>query len=572
MTSRQPARSLVRLVLLAAVFLAAGWFGAPLQAAVGVLCLTALTLASLYERPPAEGRLPEPDDLYRTLVENLEQAVFLKDRAGRYRAVNRPFCQTLGVPEVAVLGKTDADLLPPERASRSAADDDRVLNQGQRLEAEDETVCNGRPRVVRVVKSPLRDAEGRIAGVLGIAWDVTEERSLEAQRRHAQKMEAIGQLAGGVAHDFNNLLTAILGNVSLIAGGLPEGDPNRPLAAAAEAAALRAATLTGQLLGFARRTLLRPQPLRLDALAGETAALLRHTFDPRVAIQVRTPPEPWLVLADANQMNQVLMNLCVNARDALPNGGRLLVQVGNVVLAEGDVRGRLEARPGEFVRLRVADTGHGMPPEVRERIFEPFFTTREQGQGNGLGLAVVFGVVKQHHGWIECHSQPGQGTRFDVYLPRHHPDTPAVPPAPAPARGGTETVLLVEDEPMLRTLGRAILEQRGYRVVVAEDGAEAVRIYGQMAKEIDLVLLDLTAPQRTGTDALQELLRLDPDVRVLLASSSADPPVGDAGHPRVFGLIAKPYRPEELAAAVRAALDKAGQRSGFAGSPASAKL
>jgi PAS domain S-box-containing protein len=472
-------------------------------------------------------------------------------------AANKPFCQALGRPEEDLVGKTDYDLYPPELAEKYRRDDRVVLTEGRRREAEEETLVGGQMRTVRVVKTPVKDNQGRSVGVLGIFWDVTEQRHLEAQLRQAQKMEAVGQLAGGVAHDFNNLLTAILGNLSLILANLSPTDPNREQAALAEQAAWRAAELTRQLLDFSRQRVLRPQFLQLNTVIDELVNLLRRTIDPLITVEVRCAADLWPVQADPGQMNQVLMNLCLNARDAMPEGGRLLLEATNVVLDEAYTRLHLDARPGDFVRLHVCDTGQGIPPEVLPRIFDPFFTTKEPSKGTGLGLAIVFGIIQQHQGWIECHSVVNHGTRFDIYLPR---SVEADPLASASLTstlryGGTETILLVDDEPLIRDLGRTILQQGGYRVLLAEDGKAALDLYRREREHIDLVILDLTMPQLSGRETLRKLRRINPAVRILFASGYFAEPLPEAADGFRVNIVAKPYRPDELTRMVRAVLD-----------------
>ncbi len=519
----------------------------------------AIISRDITERIRAEEALRASEAKYRTLIENLEQCVFLKDTALRFVAANKRFCQSLNGAEADLVGKTDFDFYPRPLAEKYCAEDQRVLTEGTRLELEVQRLIHGQLRTVRIIKTPVKDAQDRIVGVLGIFWDVTEQRALEAQLRQAQKMEAIGHLAGGVAHDFNNLLTGILGNLSLLVANLPEQDPNRDLVGAVEQAAVRAATLTSQLLGFSRQTLLLPQPIDLRTTIEEVVNLLRRTIDPRIALEVQKAANLWPVLANPGQMNQVLMNLCLNARDAMPEGGRLLLETQNVVLDAHAVRLHLEARPGEFVRLRVSDTGQGIPPEIRAHLFEPFFTTKGPGQGTGLGLAMVFGIVKQHYGWIDYASEVNQGTCFDIYLPRHGQPVQAIPVSPttkAP-QGGQETILLVDDEPMIRSLGQKVLQQYGYHVLLAEDGLQAVEIYPRAARRIDLVILDLTMPRLSGYDTFRQLLQIDPDVRVLLASGYSAEDIPIAEHRRLLGFIGKPYRPADLVRMVRSVLDKA---------------
>jgi PAS domain S-box-containing protein len=516
-------------------------------------------VTDITDRKSGDEALLASEARYRSLTENLEQCIFLKDGALRFLAANRRFCEELGLSESELVGKTDWDLYPPELAAQYQADDQRVLAEGRRLDLEEQNQVKGQVRTVRVIKTPFRDAEGQIVGVQGIFWDMTEHRALEAQLRQAQKMEAVGQLAGGVAHDFNNILTIILGNVGLLQVTIRPGSPDYELVEATEKAARRAAELTRKMLGFSRRTTLLLEAADLNASVDETVALLRRTIDPRIGVTVLPAQSLWRVQADPGQINQVLMNLCINARDAMPDGGSLRLETENVVLDSEAVRLQLEARPGEFVRLRVQDTGSGIPPDVMPRIYEPFFTTKEPGKGTGLGLAMVFGIVKQHDGWIECTSTPGVGTRFDVFLPRFLPQAAATSPSTeinGPARRGHETILLVDDEAMIRNLGKTILQGYGYRVHLAEDGLEGVELYRRELGRIDLVILDLTMPRLSGQDAFRRLLQIDPSVRVLFASGYSaehiDGPIGE----RALGFVGKPYCPADLAQAVRTVLDR----------------
>jgi PAS domain S-box-containing protein len=492
---------------------------------------------------------------YRTLIDNLAQAIFLKDRDFRFVAANQLFCDDLGRPEADIIGKSDFDFFPRALAAKYRADDARVLAEGQRLETEEQNVKAGVTRLVRVVKTAVKDSQGQPAGVLGIYWDVTEQRALEARLQQAQKMEAVGQLAGGVAHDFNNLLTVILGNAGIVLARLGPADPLRELVVAVEQAGTRAAQLTRQLLGFARRSDLRLELTNLGQVVQDTAHLVRRVLGPRITLEVQVAGGLWPVLADAAQLSQVLMNLCFNARDAMPDGGRLLLRADNLVLDAAAAARHPDGRPGELVRVQVEDTGFGMAPEVRRHIFEPFFTTKALGAGTGLGLAMVFGTVKQHQGWIDCVSEAGQGTRFDIYLPRLAPAARPAPPPVDPARPAP-TILLADDEPLIRSLGRRILERYGYQVVLAEDGEQAVEAYVRARGSIDLVILDLTMPRLCGRDTFHRLREIDPEVGVLFASGFAGEQVPGEEPDRGLGFVGKPYRPDDLAQIVRTALDR----------------
>jgi len=418
---------------------------------------------------------------------------------------------------------------------------------------------DGGVRHVRERVQPMADAEGRVVRLYGVTQDVTETRRTQEQLAQAQKMELIGQLAGGIAHDFNNILTGIIGNLARVE--LPPADPNRPMIGVAMTAAGRAADLTRKLLGFARRHQLLLAPVRAAEFVDEVLELIGRTFDPRIRLLTELDADV-SVSADATLMSQVLLNLCVNAKDAMPAGGTLTLRV-----AAADVTAPpAEGRPGPHVRITVEDTGEGMPAEVMAHLFEPFFTTKPVGMGTGLGLAMVHGIMQQHDGWVECRSEVGVGTVFDLYLPLQvaAPPVRLVPTVswavtatpltqtPHPTDQPT-TILLVDDEEMIRSLGRAVLESAGYLVLEAEDGEEAVELYRASPRPIDLVILDLTMPRMSGKDAFRRMADRDPGVRVLLSSGYTADGLSDTDG--ILGLLPKPYRPAELLDAVRLALN-----------------
>ncbi len=514
--------------------------------------------AEIHFRTLTEAALRQSEVKYRSLIENLEDGIFLKDPNGRYLAANPTHCRRVRRAESELLGRTDDGLVDPATTVRWAEQEGQVLAEGRRIECEDERADGDTTRTVRRILTPVRDGAGTLVGVLGICWDVTDQRAIEAKLRQAGKMDALGQLAGGIAHDFNNLLTAIVGNLDLIAMNMPPGDRDRELVAAAQGAATRATSLTGRLLGFARQHQLDRQPMNLNATVDEEIALLRRTIDPRVRLEANSAPELWPVLADPGQMNQLLMNLCLNARDALAGPGQIRIETASVEVKDGPSADRNDCLAGSYVRLRVSDTGAGMPPEVRARIFEPFFTTKGVGKGTGLGLAMVFGIVKQHQGWVECRTAIGKGTTFDIYLPR----TSAIvksgtgSPTDRPSRAGCETILVADDEPTVRRLTAAVLRGQGYAVLEAEDGQQAVDVFTRELAKIDLVLLDLTMPVLSGQDAFRQMRRLSPGVRVMFSSGYAAEQVTDDERQEILGFVKKPFRPKELVEQIRDVLDR----------------
>ncbi len=386
--------------------------------------------------------------------------------------------------------------------------------------------------------------------------EVAERARLQEALIQARTMEAVGQLAGGIAHNFNNLLQVILGNAELATMGLPPDHPALKHIARMKGAGQRAAALTAQLLAFSRRGITHPRALHLGELARHVATRLRRTSDPCILIETRMPPDLWSVHADHGQMEQALMHLCLNARDAMPNGGRLTLELDN--LTRGDQ---------ELVRLTVTDTGSGMDADIRTRIFEPFFTTkglgqREVGKGTGLGLAIVYGVVTQLQGTVTVDSEPGRGTQFVLALPRstHMRQASARRVSqPAPQKSAEETVLVVDDDEMVRGVACAALTLAGYVVLEAEDGARALSVYQQERSRIAAVLLDLTMPTRSGVDVLADLLQIDPAIRVVLCSGySAETQGVDVAQLGAKGFLQKPYSPHDVARAIRQALDQAG--------------
>src|SRR5260221_609263 len=391
--------------------------------------------------------------------------------------------------------------------------------------------------------------------------DTTERLDLEAQLRHAQKLESIGQLAAGVAHDFNNILTIIQGHSDrLLAQCEGDGRITEPLRQVS-AAATRASSLTRQLLMFSRKQVMQPRVLDLNGILGNMGKMLHRLLGEDIAVELKCSEGALAIEADAGMIEQIIMNLAVNSRDAMPKGGQLLITTTTGEADDSYVKAHPEARSGQFVCLSVKDTGCGMDEQTQSRIFEPFYTTKEVGKGTGLGLATVYGIVKQHQGWIEVASQAGAGTPFQVFLPRsakppeitgEHPAPPDIVP------GRKETILLVEDEPMLRELARIILSDYKYQVLEASTGAEAIRVWEAHQGQVDLLLTDMVMPEGMNGRELADKLKLrKPALKIIYTSGySAEVMGADSAH-RNIRFLQKPYPPPQLAQAVRECLDAA---------------
>jgi len=405
----------------------------------------------------------------------------------------------------------------------------------------------------------VRDAAGRIIHYVAVKRDVTHEAQLEAQLLQAQKMEAIGQLAGGVAHDFNNILAVIMMQSELL---LTQGDVAESVRDGIQqirAAAQRAANLTRQLLAFSRRQVMQARDLDLNEVVTNLATMLQRIIGEDVWLELRLYPTPLMTHADAGMLDQVLMNLAVNARDAMPKGGRLIIETTAREFSAAEAAALPDVKPGHYVGLRVSDTGCGIPPEILPRIFEPFFTTKEPGKGTGLGLATVFGIVKQHGGCIQVASEPGRGTTFEVYLPALAETAAAASEAesrPAP-RGGTETILLVEDDADVRLVTCITLERHGYRVLEAPDGLAALELWRQHRDAVALLLTDLVMPGELDGRELAQRLRADrPQLKVIYTSGYSPELAGRQLHSQSGeAFLQKPCPAERLLETVRECLD-----------------
>jgi PAS domain S-box-containing protein len=498
--------------------------------------------------------LEASEDRYRTLFENANDFMFVLDRSGRITSLNRAGELLTGYSRSELVGKPFAGIC-------SRARDIDEIGPAAAMPAEpgarNYEACiltrDARERIVEVSSRPLIE-RGEIVGVQGVARDVTERRRLEQQLQQAQKMEAVGQLAGGIAHDFNNLLTAISGYAELLLSKLSGDDALARDAEEIRRAGDRAAALTQQLLAFSRRQVLQPRVIDLNLVVGETESMLRRLIGEDIELVTRLAGDLWPVRADSGQVEQVIVNLAVNARDAMPLGGRLTIETLNVDVDAEPAPGRGPMAPGPYALLAVSDTGVGMTDEVRSHVFEPFFTTKEQGYGTGLGLATVYGIVKQSGGFIWVRSDVGTGACFDVYLPRVGVAAQDEPPERAAPSAGSETVLLAEDEDVVRNLVREILEANGYTVLPVANGAEAVDLLRAHEGPIDLVLTDVVMPKLGGRELEAVVRRERPSTKLLFMSGY---PGGPAGTPAALpaDLIEKPFSARRLVERVRETLD-----------------
>jgi PAS domain S-box-containing protein len=548
---------------------------------------TSPQLLLVIEDLTAEERLQaarqESEQRYRDLIQGLDAIVWEADaRTLTFSFVSGRAETVLGYPVERWLREPDfwAKRIHPEDRDAVMRVYREALAGGRDHEFEYRAVAaDGREVWLRDIVHVVRDGEGPPVTLRGLTVDLTElkrsERALhqsEEQLRQAQKMDAVGKLAGGIAHDFNNLLMVIRGDSDLMLRRLPPGHPLRQNAEGVREAADQAATLTRQLLAFSRKQVVAPRLVDLNGIVASIHAMLQRLLGETINLVTVTAPDLGGVKADPGQMEQMILNLCVNARDAMPDGGRLTIRAANVDLDEEAAKEWSDARPGSYVMLEVSDTGGGMDEETRSHLFEPFFTTKEQGKGTGLGLSTVYGTVKQSGGHISVESEPGRGSTFRVYLPRvagplSAPEPPrrSTPPAARPAgaeglaAGRGETILLVEDAQRVRAVVREILEMSGYSVLEAHHGAEAIELSNQHAGPIHLLVTDVVMPQMSGRELAQRLATLRPDLKVLYMSGYTDDAIVRHGVlASGIAFLSKPFTPDALALKVRELLDGVG--------------
>ena len=502
------------------------------------------------EHEVAERR--QSAEKYRMVVEQASDGIISADERGDHLEVNPRMLEMLGFTREEFLGQNIQDLIPKEDRSRQPwlfdRDQREIFHKELRFLRRD-----GSSLEVEISMSRLEN--GRVQAIVR---DVGERKRLEAQLRQSQKLEAVGRLAGGVAHDFNNLLTVILGHSDLALSGMETGDRRRRDIEDIREAGARAAVLTNQLLAFSRKQVLQPKVLNVNNAVANLTKMLGRLISSNIELVTRFHPEPWRTKVDPGQLDQVILNLALNARDAMPLGGTLVLETGNYKIHSGRLTEHPEVPPGDYVMLAVSDTGSGMDAETRSHLFEPFFTTKEPGKGTGLGLSTVYGIIRQSGGQIVVSSEPGRGTTMKVFLPRAIEKSEAVPQRDEyqPLPLGNETVLLAEDDERVRSLTASVLGQLGYQVLEAADGEAALQIARGHRGEIHLLFTDMVMPKMGGNDLAAEILRDRPAIKVLVCSGYT----GDAAAPQAVldpsvPFLQKPFTPRTLAVKVREALD-----------------
>ncbi len=510
------------------------------------------------DRIKAEESLRQSEEKFRLITENTTDLIALLDLTGKQIYLSPSYGTLLNNHET-LIGTDFFRPIHPDDRTRVEQAFAATAATGQDLRVEYRLLDkSGSVRCIESHGNVIRDRAGHPMNVVVVSRDMTERKRLEAQLLHAQKMESIGTLAGGIAHDFNNILGILLGYTSVLSQGVMAKEALVKNAEAMTVAIQRGAALVRQLLTFARKSDANLGPVSLNVVAQEVAEMCTHTFPKTIAIETRLAPKLPVILADHNQVHQALLNLCVNARDAMQEHGSILITTGVV---EADVvRARFpDASADGYVRLSVTDTGSGIDETTKARMFEPFFTTKEKGKGTGLGLAMVYGVVKTHQGFIDVESELRKGTTFHLYFPI---PTPGSKPAHVEedvtqeTAAGSETILLAEDEPALFELVKALLEERGYTVLGAHDGVEAVEEFKKHASEIDLVLIDLGLPKLSGWEALPKMREIRPNVAALVATGYVDPDQRSEMLTKgVRDFVDKPYAPHQLLRKIREVLD-----------------
>jgi len=526
------------------------------RSVIGAVCVN----QDITGRKRAEEELRASEAFNSAIVENISQKLFLKNRNSIYLFVNKSYAAIFGLKPENFVGKNDFDFFPDELAKKYRADDLMVMESGLEKDIEETFIVDGKEYLVRTIKAPVRNDAGEVTSLLGIFEDIAQQKKMQEQFIQAQKMESVGLLAGGVAHDFNNMLSIILGYAEM---AMDQVEPTEPIHANLQEickAANCSADLTRQLLAFARKQTIVPKVLDLNETVEGMLKMLRRLIGEDVDFIWQPKASLWPLKIDPSQIDQILANLCVNARDAISGIGKVTIETGNSTFDQDYCAANFGFTPGEYVMLTISDNGCGMDKETLTHIFEPFFTTKEMGRGTGLGLATVYGIVKQNNGFINIYSEPGQGTTFRIYLPRHVGKTDLMQKADLvePAARGHETILLVEDDPVILKMTKMMLEKQGYTVLAANTPVEAIRLAGEHLDKIHLLITDVIMPEMNGPDLAKNILPFNPNIKHLFMSGYTANVIAHHGVLDVgVHFIQKPFSKQDITAKVRDALDKA---------------
>ena len=490
------------------------------------------------------------------------EAIIATDKRGRVCFINPAAEEITGWSRAAVLGKPFAKVarLLDEKTSEPLENPlEKAMREGKVIALRDHVLLaprEGTELPIEQSAAPIRDRYGKLCGAVMLFRDVSRARQMMDQASHSQKMEAVGRLAGGVAGDFNNLLTIITGYSELLRSEPALGNPFRRFADEINLAAERAAGLTRQLLAFGSGQVVQPRLIDVNTVIANTDTMIRRLLGRNIELVFLPGPALARVKCDPGQIEQIIVNLAMNSRDAMPKGGKFVIETANIDVDEGDGARRVGVEPGSYIMMAVSDTGCGMDAETRSRLFEPFFTTKGQGRRTGLGLSIVYGIVKQNQGQITVYSQPDCGTIFEIYLPRAK-ESVEMPPRAAPTHAGkgSETVLLVDDEDSVRKLCSSVLQSNGYTVVEAADGQAGLAAFEKLGGHVDLLLTDVVMPHMNGFELAANLAHRDAQMGVLFMSGYRDNPMGQSGEDRRGAFLDKPFTPDMLLLKVRESLD-----------------
>jgi PAS domain S-box-containing protein len=519
------------------------------------------------ERKRAEARLRESEERFRDLFENATDLIQIVSPEGRLLYVNRAWRETLGYSEGEIRGLSVPDIVDPECDEHCKATFGKIVSEGDVGDIKTIFIAKDGRKVFLEGSGHCKFEGERPESIRCVFRDVTfrkvaeEERArLEAQLLQAQKMEAVGQLAGGIAHDFNNMLTAIIGYASLLEAKIGTDSPLRPYVDQILSSTERSANLTSQLLAFSRKQMMSPKETDLTELIKGMEVLLKRLIGEDVEFKTCFTDTQLTTMVDRGQMEQVLLNLCTNARDAMPSGGMLAISTDVLELDEKSKRGYDLDRPGRYALIAVTDTGKGMDETTKQKIFDPFFTTKEIGKGTGLGLSIAYGIIKQHNGNIIVYSEPGKGTTFKILLPLiTSPVETAKDDRLVAPRGGTEIILVAEDDEAVRTLTSHILREAGYTVIEATDGDDAIHKFTENRDRLKLVMLDVVMPKKSGKEVSDAIRKIKSEIRVLLTSGYTADIISTKGITEErLEFIPKPIAPNALLKKVREILDAAG--------------